>query len=97
MLNFEKVSTQYCITVPLEDFCSLIEFENDCRAYETLYSKLRDIGVESDYDGHYSSSISITIDDEDDNCQFKADIACMITEQLKNAIDWKKLLDKDKI
>jgi hypothetical protein len=98
-VNFEKVSTKYLVTVPLEDFDALLEFESPwqdaCRADETLYSKLRDMGVESDYDGHYSSAISVEIDEEDDGDEFRAEIATIIAEQLKTAAEWKNLIDNE--
>ena len=91
-MNFEKVSTKYSVTVPLEDFEALIEFESPwqdaCRADKTLYTKLRDMGIESDYDGHYGSVIHIEIDEEDDDDEFQAEIANMIDEQLKTAVDY---------
>lgn len=96
-MNFEKVSTKYSVTVPLEDFEALIEFESPwqdaCRADKTLYAKLRDMGIESDYDGHYSSIIHIEIYSEDDGDKFQAEISNVIDEQLKIAIKWKTSLD----
>lgn len=98
-MNFEKVSTKYLVTVPIEDFNALIEFESPWqdahRADETLHSKLRAMGVESDYDGHYSSVISIEIYEEDDGDEFQAEIAAMIAEQLKTAVEWKNLVDNE--
>jgi len=98
-VDFEKVSTKYLVKVPLEDFCALLEYENAwndaCVAGESLYSKLRDMGVESDYDGHYSSVISIEVDDEDDGDKFQAKIANMIAEQLKTAVEWKTSIDNE--
>lgn len=98
-MNFEKVSTRYLVTVPLEAFEALIEYESPwqggCRVDETLYTKLRNMGVESDYDGHYSSAISVSIYGEDDGDEFQAEIATMIAEQLKTAMEWKKRVDND--
>lgn len=98
-MKFEKVSTKYLVTVPLEEFSDLLEFESPwnqaCRADETLYSKLRNMGVQSDYDGHYSSVISVEIDEEDDDDEFQAEIAAMIAEQLKTAVEWKNLVDNE--
>lgn len=98
-MNFEKVSTKYFVTVPLEDFAALIEFESPwqdaCRASDTLYSKLRDMGVESNYDGHYGSTISIEVDELADGDEFQAEIATMIAEQLKTAVEWKNLVDNE--
>lgn len=98
-MDFEKVSTKYLVKVPLEDFSALIEFESPwqdaCRASDTLYAKLRDMGVESDYDGHYSSVISIEVDEDNDGDEFQAEIANMIAEQLKTAVEWKTSLDNE--
>ena len=98
-MKFEKVYTNYSVEVPLEEFSNLLEFENPwndaCRADETLYSKLLNIGVESDYDGHYSNIISITICEEDDNNEFQTQVASIITEQLKTAFKWKISLDNE--
>ena len=91
-MDFEKVSTKYLVRVPLEDFCALLEYENAwndaCVAGETLSSKLRDMGVESEYDGHYSNMIFIDVDEADDGAEFQAEIANMIAEQLKTAVEW---------
>jgi hypothetical protein len=98
-MKFEKVSTKYLVTVPIEEFSDLLVFESPwnqaCRADETLYSKLRNMGVESDYEGHYSSVISIEIDEEDDDDEFQVEIAAIIDRQLKTAVEWKNSLDNE--
>lgn len=97
-MEFEKVSTTYLITIPLEEFEALLEYESPWGgdARETLYARLRDMGVESDYNGHYSCFISVNIPAEDDDSDFQSEITATIQDQLKQAVEWKKLQKSEK-
>ena len=91
-MKFEKSSTTYLIEVPLEQFTDLLDYESPWGgdASETLYARLRDMGVESDYDGHYSSIISVDIHVDDDDSDFHSEITEVIRNQLEKASEWKK-------
>lgn len=91
-MKFEKSSTTYLIEIPLDQFEALLDYESPWGgdASETLYARLRDMGVESDYDAHYSSVISVNIHVDDDDSDFQDEIAETIKDQLEKASKWKK-------
>lgn len=91
-MKFEKSSTTYLIEVPLDQFEALLDYESPWggNSSETLYARLRNMGVESDYDGHYSSVISVDIHADDDDSDFQDEIAETIKDQLEKASEWKK-------
>ena len=91
-MKFEKSTTTYLIEILLEEFTDLLDYESPWGgdASETLYARLRDMGVESDYDGHYSCIISVDIHVDDDDSDFHSEIAETIKDQLEKALKWKK-------
>ena len=91
-MKFEKSSTTYLIEVPLDQFEALLDYESPWGgdASEPLYVRLRNIGVESDYDSHYSSIISVDIHVDDDGSDFQSEITEVIKDQLEKASEWKK-------
>lgn len=97
---FEKMSTTYALTVSMSQFEALLDYESAwsdaCNASDTLYAKLANMGVTSDYDGHYSNIITVTVDSDDDDDEFKKEIVSVITEQLHAAEEWKNLQKSEK-
>lgn len=91
-MMFEKSSTTYLIEIPHNQFEVLLDYESPWGgdASETLYARLRNMGVESDYDAHYSSVISVDIHVDDDDSDFQDEIAETIKDQLEKASEWKK-------
>ncbi len=96
---FEKLTTTYALTVSMSQFEALLDYEsawNDaCNANDTLYAKLANMGVTSDYDGHYSNIITVEIMSEDDTDEFKQEIISIVNDQLQTAETWKNLQNSD--
>lgn len=96
---FEKMSTTYALTVSMSQFEALLDYENvwndACDASDMLYTKLANMGVTSDYDGHYSNIITITVDSDDDDDEFKQEIVSVISDHLQEAEKWKNLQNND--
>lgn len=97
---FEKLTTTYALTVSMSQFEALLDYEsgwNDaCNANDTLYAKLANMGVTSDYDGHYSNIITVEVMSEDDTDEFKQEIISIVNDQLQTAETWKNLQNSDK-